>query len=118
MPGAVDLNPDKVKPLSDIARKVGERANGSPIYVAGPDAVKAGKADHIGQIVSNSYARQARGIRQNANQVKSLMREHNTTEYVAREYSKDLEAAWDQFQAGEITENEWSDIKEKITGSP
>jgi hypothetical protein len=114
MPGAVDLNPDIVKPLSDIAEKVGERPDGSAIYQAGPDA----KGYDEGQFVPNDYANKARKIRQNTNSVKSVMRDLDIEESEARERVKNVIEAKQDFQKGEIDEDELDRIRRNKVGSP
>ena len=82
MPGAVELNPNKVKPLTDIARK---DENGS--WRAGPDNKKGLEP---GQFISADYAEKARSSRANANFVKSIMRNKDVPESEAREIGDDL----------------------------
>jgi hypothetical protein len=113
MPGAVDLNPDSVKPLSDIAEKVGEREDGSAIYQAGPDA----KGYEQGQFVPNDYANKARKIRQNVNSVKAVMRRKDVDEDEARERVKDVIEAKGAYDQGEIDEDDLDTIRRNRVGS-
>jgi flagellar motility protein MotE (MotC chaperone) len=113
MPGAVDLNPDTVNPLSDIAEKVGEREDGSAIYQAGPDA----KGYDEGQFVPNDYANKARKIRQNANSVKAVMRRKNVDEDEARQRVKDVIEAKEDYNQGEIEEDDLDRIRRNRVGS-
>jgi hypothetical protein len=113
MPGAVDLNPDSVKPLSDIAEKVGEREDGSAIYQAGPDASGYDK----GQFVPNDYANKARKIRQNVNSVKAVMRRKDVDEDNARQRVKDVIEAKKEYNQGEIDEDDLDTIRRNRVGS-
>jgi len=90
MAGAVDLDPDTIRPATGIAY---QDDNGN--WHAGPDAVKNGQAEQVGEFISGDYAKKARGLRRNANMIKNIMREHNegegTTEKEAREIARDVQ---------------------------
>ena len=103
MPGPIDLDPDTIRPPTDIARKVGERQDGSTIWQAGPDA----KGYRPGQIVPNKYANTARKIRQNANLTKQILRYNDVTEKEAREIGGQLIGELDEAEGEEDRRDIW-----------
>jgi len=78
MPGAIHLDADTIRPPTNIAYK--DEADN---WRAGPDA----KGYEKGQFVEAAYAKQARGIRKNANMVKQIMRWNDVNENQARKTS-------------------------------
>lgn len=85
MPGPIDLDPDTIRPITDIAY---QDSQGN--WRAGPDA----KGYEKGQFVSPGYAKKARSLRRNSNMVKNIMREANegkgVSESKAREISHEV----------------------------
>lgn len=100
--------------MQHIAKKVGERQDGSPIYHAGPDA----KGYEEGQIVPNDYAERARSARQHANAVKANMQKQNLTESEARERVNRLNKELQEEQQKEQPDQERiEEIKASLGGS-
>lgn len=101
MPGGLPpINPRDIKPPSAIAKKVGERQDGSPIYQAGPDAKKG---YNQGEIVPNDYAEKARQSR----------RQWNLTRQLMRNMDMDQSEAWDQSRKVKQELENASDEKER-----
>lgn len=113
MPGAVDLNENDIKPVSDIARKVGYDSDGKPEWEAGPDA----KGYDVGETVPHSYARKARKIRGHVNSVKQVMRNEGISEAEARDRIKVVAQAKKDWRNGDIEKDELDDIRAREVGS-
>lgn len=105
MPGAVKLNPNVIKPLTDIAFK---DENGS--WRAGPDNNQDLKA---GQFIDSGYAVKARKARANANFVKQIMRSRDVEEAEAREIGDDLLERLDEAE----TEADRREIRKQLLNS-
>lgn len=105
MPGAVDLNPDIIKPLTDIAFK-----DESGQWRAGPDNAKGLEP---GQFISSDYAEKARSSRANANFVKQIMRSRDVSESEAREIGEDFLERLDEADS----ETERRNIRKELLNS-
>lgn len=105
MPGAVKLNPDIVKPVTDLAYK---DSNGR--WHAGPDSGKFNQGD----FVPEPYARKVRKTRRNVNLKKSIMRKQEVSEEEATEISQEFLKKMDEAES----EEERRDIRKEYLGSP
>lgn len=81
MPGPIEIDPDVIRPQTDIAYQ-DEAGN----WRAGPDA----KGYEPGQFVEVNYAKRATGVRKRTNMVKSIQRGAEVPEDEARERGRTI----------------------------
>lgn len=114
MPGAIPIDENNIKPLTDIAYQ-----DSSGQWHAGPDNKKGLKE---GQFISGDYAKRARAQRKSTNLIKANMRRREVSESEAREFVnkkrqelKDLKDA--QGNIPEEDRDRARDIRKQIRGS-
>lgn len=107
MPGPIDINPDNIKPITDIAYKDKQGK-----WRAGPDA-NSKYVDSAGN-VDPSYAKQATKTRRRTNLVKQIMRNNDISEQEARGDAKEMIQELEQAE----NDDERRDIRQQYINSP
>lgn len=114
MPGPIELDETIIRPMTDLAY---QDSNGN--WHAGPDAVSNGKAENIGEFVSESYAQKARKQRQHMNAVKQNMRKQDMTEKQARNWvNNKLDELKEERDKDEPDKERIDVIQRQLGGSP